>query len=513
MRRDIIRQASDVDVALLLEGTYPLVSGGVSSWVAQLLEAMPEYRFACIFLGSDPNEYKQGLQYTLPDNVVHLELNYIFSDLHRDDKARPYQESQQAVDVNKSFHQCLKNNNFEDVPDAITHLDFYFDEKNGLTEDGFLYGRGSWETICDMYKEHCTDPSFIDYFWTVRNMHLPIWRLASIAKTVPTVKFIHSVSTGYAGFLGTLLKRDRHVPFVLCEHGIYTKERRIDLLHSDWIVDHRHYLQRDATSISYLRQLWISFFASLGSMTYAEADPVVSLFSGYQQQQITDGADASKTQIIPNGVDIKRLSDLYQQRGPSIPKVMCLLGRVVPIKDIKTFIRSVSIVKQLIPDIQAWIVGPDDEDPDYARECRALVNTLDIADTVLFKGQQNIQDILPNVGVLVLTSISEGLPLVMLEGFAAGVPSVTTKVGACEELIKGKNEEDKALGSAGGLVNLGDPDAVAQAVHELLTDKAVWLAAQQAGLQRVLKYYDRDAIFSEYRSIYDAVSVDQREEA
>ena len=68
--------AKDADIALLLEGTFPYVSGGVSSWVNQVIRAYPEYRFAIVFLGSRPQDYGE-MKYKLPDNVVHLETHYL----------------------------------------------------------------------------------------------------------------------------------------------------------------------------------------------------------------------------------------------------------------------------------------------------------------------------------------------------------------------------------------------------------------------------------------------------
>ncbi|MEQ1669164.1 MAG: GT4 family glycosyltransferase PelF, partial [Sulfuriferula sp.] len=68
--------ATSADVALLLEGTFPYVSGGVSSWVNQIIRAYPEYRFAIVFLGSRPQDYGD-IKYVLPDNVVHVETHYL----------------------------------------------------------------------------------------------------------------------------------------------------------------------------------------------------------------------------------------------------------------------------------------------------------------------------------------------------------------------------------------------------------------------------------------------------
>ena len=45
-------KAREADIALLLEGTFPYVSGGVSSWINQIVRAYPEYRYAIVFLGS-----------------------------------------------------------------------------------------------------------------------------------------------------------------------------------------------------------------------------------------------------------------------------------------------------------------------------------------------------------------------------------------------------------------------------------------------------------------------------
>jgi glycosyltransferase involved in cell wall biosynthesis len=113
-----------------------------------------------------------------------------------------------------------------------------------------------------------------------------------------------------------------------------------------------------------------------------------------------------------------------------------------------------------------------------------------------------MDQILPRLGLMVLTSISEGLPLVVLEGYAAGVPVVSTDVGSCRELIEGRTEEDRALGAAGRVVPIADPEATAEASLELLTDEQRWREAQQAGIRRVEAYYDQPTLFKNYREIY-----------
>lgn len=101
-----------------------------------------------------------------------------------------------------------------------------------------------------------------------------------------------------------------------------------------------------------------------------------------------------------------------------------------------------------------------------------------------------------------LSSISEALPLVVLEGFAAGVPSVTTDVGSCRQLLFGLEGEDAALGAAGAVVRIADPAALAAEVLTLLRDETRWHAAQAAGIARVERYYTQEMMVGSYRELY-----------
>ncbi len=111
---------------------------------------------------------------------------------------------------------------------------------------------------------------------------------------------VHSISTGYAGFLATLLKHKRDIPFILTEHGIYTKERKIDLAQADWIEDPREAFGSSLDAdVSYVRRLWIRFFEGIGRVAYDAADPIISLYEGNRLRQIQDGADKSTYACYP----------------------------------------------------------------------------------------------------------------------------------------------------------------------------------------------------------------------
>ena len=172
------------------------------------------------------------------------------------------------------------------------------------------------------------------------------------------------------------------------------------------------------------------------------------------------------------------------------------------VRDQDRLIRAMRGVVSQIPEAEGWIIGPEEEDPAYAQECRALVASLGLKDQVKFLGFQKISAIMPKLGVMALTSISEAQPLVILEAYAAGVPVVATDVGSCRELIEGGNAEDRALGSAGETVAIADPQASARAILKLLQNPERWLQAQQSGLQRVTRLYTEELMFENYRKVY-----------
>ena len=175
---------------------------------------------------------------------------------------------------------------------------------------------------------------------------------------------------------------------------------------------------------------------------------------------------------------------------------------MVPIKDIRGFIRAMRGVVAALPDAEGWIVGPEDEDPDYARECHELVRSLGLEGRVKFLGFQKPDEIFPKLGLTILTSISEALPLVVLESFASGVPVVATDVGSCRELLEGRLPEDRALGPAGAVIPIAAPDAASTAMVNLLRDPIAWYRAREAGLARVNTYYTRAQMFDAYRGVY-----------
>ena len=498
----IVFDKGEFDILIPCEGTFPYVRGGVSSWIAQLIAGLPQYRFGIAFIGSQRKDYSSEPLYPIADNLVFMVEIFMFDD----EQTPPIEEidgdSKNMESIERLYQWFRSDNKDLPFPKEIKDLDFYL---NRVNESEFLYSRESWYFICNKNEENCSDIPFLDYFWTVRSILIPVWKMAKLAKFIAhRGKIIHSPSTGYSGFLSALISHHTGKPFILTEHGIYTKERKIDLISSALTLFQKVELFRESGEDNYIQGMWVRFFEGIGKMSYHRANPILSLFGVARDTQILYGADASRCRVIPNGVDIKKLGATLQNRPKGVPKVITLIGRVVSIKDIKTFIRAMRVTANAIPDVEAWIVGPDDEEEEYAQECRELIEILDIKDTIKFLGFQNIVDILPKSGILTLTSISEGMPLVILEGFAAGVPCVATDVGSCKELIYGgDNPEDKALGRAGVVCEIANVKQLADGYISLLGDEERWREAQRVAIERVNKFYTQDIFLENYKEVYE----------
>lgn len=493
-------KADHADVALFVEGAYPMVTGGVSSWVHQIIKSFPDIRFALIFLGSKEDDYKE-IKYELPKNVVHAEMHYLFA-YEEKQKPKPVKGRPDAFDRIKQLHLCFKQGKDGHCLDQIfSDLSFYIDPKQNVNEQQFMYSREAWDLIVEMYKSYSAEPSFIDYFWTVRNVHQPLWGITTIVNDFIPVKVLHTVSTGYAGFLASLVNRKYGYPLILTEHGIYAKERRIEILSSS-IVKKVDPLIASPIEPSYLRHIWIRFFECLARLCYESSRNILSLYGGAQQKQIEDGADPKKTEVIANGVDVLTLKTCRHPVDFSQPLTLALVGRVVPIKDIKTYIRSIKIVASEVKNVQAWIVGPQDEDPKYVEECKDLVNTMGLNEYVHFTGLMKMTDVLSTIDLMVLSSISEGMPLTVLEAYAAGLPVVVTDVGACRELVEGFDEQTRAIHPAGEVVSIASPKALADGILRMLQNPEHYEVCKQAAIERAERFFDQRIMQEKYHRIY-----------
>ena len=128
-----------------------------------------------------------------------------------------------------------------------------------------------------------------------------------------------------------------------------------------------------------------------------------------------------------------------------------------------------------------------------------MVETLDLKN-VIFTGQVQIKEYLPEIDILLLSSISEGQPLSILEGLAAGIPYISTNVGDCGRLLCGDGEND--LEQAGIIVPVMDSEAMGNAIIQLASAPDLRRNMGEAGRKRVNRFYQKADFLARYYQMY-----------
>ncbi|MEQ1710695.1 MAG: GT4 family glycosyltransferase PelF [Hyphomicrobium sp.] len=484
--------SKDADVCIIVEGCYPYVPGGVSSWIDWLIRSQPDTTFSIVALWPRPTA--QPPRYTLPGNVI--EFRHVFL---QDFGAAPRTRSAMPPGI-AEFGQALTRLTTEGGVEALWDVTTRLREiKKHIPLPVLFNSPVAWRLVQDMYAAEMPYGSFLHYFWAWRALLGGLF--ATLEFELPRARVYHTISTGYAGVLAARAAIETGRPSLLTEHGIYTNERRVELLMADWvtdIVDKGHMLDDPRFD---LRDMWVRAFEAYARTCYEASTEVVTLYQDNQRLQKALGADTGKLRVIANGIDVRKFAGL-PRAGPTDRPTMALIGRVVPIKDIQTFIAAARLVRERIPDVRAWIMGPTDEDEDYFAACRELVARLGLGHTVQFTGAVNIVEYLPQVHVAVLTSLSESQPLVVLEAGAAGVPFVATNAGSCREIIEGRSDEVPPFGPGGIVTDLVAPDQIAAAIVGLLGDHHRRETYGDALRARVETYYTSERAAGAYTSLY-----------
>ena len=161
-------------------------------------------------------------------------------------------------------------------------------------------------------------------------------------------------------------------------------------------------------------------------------------------------------------------------------------------------ILSFEIVKQEVPNARLYIMGPTEEDEAYYDECRKLIESFDIKD-IIFTGTIKVLDYIGKMDILLLTSLSEGQPLAIMEGMAAKKPHVCTNVGHCSGLLNGDSDD---YGSNGFIEYVMDYNGIAKSIIKLCNNKSLREEMGNSGYKRVKNLYTKSNFINRYKEMY-----------
>lgn len=209
-------------------------------------------------------------------------------------------------------------------------------------------------------------------------------------------------------------------------------------------------------------------------------------------------AGPEKIRVVPLGLDLEPLARplsrgaLGSEAGfPPDAALVGIVGRLVPIKDVDTFLRAVPIVRERLAAARFSVVGDG--------ECRAALEEaachLGLQGIVHFHGwRRDLEAVFGDLDVVVNCSRNEGTPVALIEAMAAGRPVVATAVGGTPDLLGG--------GRRGILVEPGDPAALAAGILEVLSRPEEARARAEAARDHVLRAHSATRLYEEIDGLY-----------
>jgi glycosyltransferase involved in cell wall biosynthesis len=244
----------------------------------------------------------------------------------------------------------------------------------------------------------------------------------------------------------------------------------------------------------YDNDLAVRLYGSLDRGVLRRFDGIVAVSEEVRARLLRAGVPARKIRIISNGIDLRPFArPLSFYRSPA-PLRVGLVGRLAPEKGCDLLLRAAAKVLVEFPQIQFCIAGDGPEGGALKR----LIAELGIGDSVSLVGHcDDMPAWYRSLDLLVSASRQEGLPIALLEGMAAGLPLVATRVGEVPSLILN--------GVTGLLIPVEDVSALASAISTLLRDSTLRQSLGAAGRERIASSYSAERMTGEYLGLYQHV--------
>jgi glycosyltransferase involved in cell wall biosynthesis len=204
---------------------------------------------------------------------------------------------------------------------------------------------------------------------------------------------------------------------------------------------------------------------------------------------------------IRNGIDVKayagRFGEDRAQTKERREYVIGSVGSLYPVKGHTYLLKAFAIVHKTQPDVICKIAGRGH----LLAQLQAEVADLGIANQVEFLGlRDDIPQFLQGIDVFVLPSLSEGLPLSILEAMAAGKPVIATNVGGVSEVVQDRR--------TGFIVPPKDPEGLANRILQVMADQSMAEALGRAGREKVERDFSLNTMTKQYEALYEEACVE-----
>ena len=300
------------------------------------------------------------------------------------------------------------------------------------------------------------------------------WVARTAAVATPRVDLLHTTAAGWAA-IPAIVHRELHgTPLLLTEHGVYVREAYLAAARSRGSAAERFLSSRLG------RGLCLAAYASCDVIS-----PVTSANAHWERKL---GVPAERIRVIPNGIEPSGELTPLPRNGKVVT-----VGRIDPLKDVQTMLHVAAEVTRQLPGARFEYWGPPTKGQEaYARACEELHRRLGLGERFRFMGTTSEPlEAMRDADVVLMTSISEGLPMAVLEAMAQGRPVVATGVGGVPEVLRG----------CGIVVPSGDVARLATGVATLLRNPGFAERLGRRAYARVRESYTQRRCLEGYRTL------------
>ncbi len=468
---------------LLTEGTYPYVRGGVSTWCHLLISGLAEVDFTVFALVGNPSN---ATEYEMPPNVVrtialplwgHERMEeYSGADLRSELRRDPRALREEFVPLFAAFLdeivRGMESAHPQRLVDAIGGIYTYFRKHD---YDWTMRREEVWNVTLAQFRASAWHDRFMSALEAIELTRSFYRYLAPLAIEIPASDIVHTSAAGLCGLVAVAAKSALGIPVVLTEHGVYLRERVLELARAGFPFSDRSIKK--------------NLFSAIARATYAVADVIAPVCSYNATWERFYGVPEDRILVIYNGVDQTRFDD--RNHRPERPTVTAMV-RIDPLKDLETLVASAPFVRERFPDVVFDIWGPV-HDEAYNLRVLELVRALGLESCIRFRGStSDPAAAYAEASVVALSSISEGFPYSVIEAMMCAKPVVATDVGGARE----------AIGDCGTVVPPKRPQRLAEALCDLLARPEEAVALGKKARARALELFTLDGCLTNYRVLY-----------
>lgn len=487
-------------VLLVTEGTYPVSWGGLSTWCHYLIRELPETEFSLMAVAEAPG---LPLRFQLPENLVDFRPTPLwgirnaweadrsrrFGDVVR--RRRRTKERAIADDFLPGYTTLLAHvlGGAHDSAALVAALHAMYSFFADHDFDRTLRSRLVWEAVVeqghDLSRRLAEDhdaPRRAPAAGEIAAAWQWIYHwLFPLATVLPRVDVAHATMAGICSLVCVVAKAEHGCRFVLSEHGIYLREA---------------YLAEHASRGSlFLKLVKLGFARCMTEAAYAEADVVAPCCDYNHRWEQRVGAVPERIRTAYYGIDADTFEPVPRTRSPGGAPVVAWAGRIDPLKDLETLLHAAALVVARRPDVRFRLYGtapPGNEG--YLTRCTALHAKLELGGALTFEGYaESTAAAFAEADLVVLSSISEGFPYSTLEAMLCGKPVVATGVGGIREQVSP---------ACGRIVRPRDPQALGEAILEIVDDMEQCEALARAARARVASLFTVERFRASHRDLY-----------